>query len=207
MTLQLSFISRHLFITIAIIYFPIYLVSQNSVNFENLCVVTTENNTKAKGINLKLYFPCNWLEFDGERPSVVNKYGYQIDNEFNTQMICVIVIDKVKGIPDNTNPPSDIFSESQLKKNIPPGSTYIGSRAIKVDGLNCGETIFKLDYPSANGVLFAKSISYALFYKDKVINISYGINSNNNSICNNSFTKYLPLFKKLISKTVILNQW
>lgn len=199
--------SKRQFLTLLFMIFVLNcILTQNNFDTDDICEISTDGNGNSKGIKLKLNIPCEWLEYDGKLPSVVKKFGFALDDKYDTKLTQITIINLVVGVTSTMKPPADIFSIENLKRNIPPGSIFISGGISKVDGLESGETISKTVYPSANNNLIGYTLNYMTFYSNKVINISYGVTSSDDKNSQLYFNKYQKYFRFLSSKTEILNK-
>jgi hypothetical protein len=181
--------------------------------WENVCDYKTDGTGKSKGVKLKISYPCDFVQKDGDRPHVVKKFVFnKNDNGFGIYFS----IDSLPTKPTNSEL-EDMFSEEGAKqyflqlanglKQQGIDATFISGRKTRIDGINCIEVIYK-GTGETNVARFKQYVLYYLIpYKNKFINLIYSIGSQNESSVEEVFLDSLIYLKVLASKTVILSKW
>lgn len=161
---------------------------------EKLCSYETLGSVQSKLIKLKMAFPCKWEQANNPIPNGVVKFSIEVNKIRATSSLV---------IGDITNDVSDAYAKSfitpeGLKILTHGAGTIVSNRFFKINGIPGGEVILK---PAKDrGYCFYEIQNYFI-YKRKIILIDYSYASSW-AEASNSYTKYLELFRNLISKTI-----
>jgi hypothetical protein len=102
---------------------------------------------------------------------------------------------------------SELITQKGLKEMAKDLGTFVSGRKVKIDGIDCGETIVKVKRESPAGTFYLYNIQYFLFYKDKLINISFATGGKSETAVKELFDNYKLLLQTLATNTVITSQW
>jgi hypothetical protein len=182
-----------------------YCFAQNSPSsfFNNRCDFKTDGSGKSLGLKIKLSFPCAWKQSDGERPHVVKKFSYAAGTN---SMNSTLTINEIPVTPskDEIN---EMFTQKGLKELCGNDQTFVSGRKLKIDGIDCGEIVFKMTREHPVGTFYLYGISYFFVYENKMINLNYLIGSTTSEQAKKNFDNYITLFRALAGSTVFLSKW
>ncbi|MEY5047616.1 MAG: hypothetical protein RLZZ175_975 [Bacteroidota bacterium] len=194
------------FLLIPLLIFSLNCLSQETPSslLENLCEYKTDGLGKSKGLKIKIKFPCNWKQADGDRPHVVKKFSYDLGD--GSSLNQNIVINQFPYTPSNAEI-NDMLSSQGLKELVGKSGTFISGRKIKIDGIDCGEVKTQMVRETTVGTIYLYSIIYYLVYKDKLIVLTCGAGADNDSRAKEVFENYNIIFKSFANSLVILSKW
>lgn len=195
---------KYLFILFVIFSQCVYSQETAATFWNNRCEFKTDGTGKSLGLKIKLSVPCVWTQADGERPHVVKKFS----NSFGggKSITANLTITKMPYEPSQKEI-SEMFTQQGLKELGNSLGTYISGRKLKIEGIDCGEIIYKIERQSPVAKVYIYAISYNIVYKDKFINLFYASGAGNNLDAKKLFDTYKFLFQGLATNTVILSKW
>jgi hypothetical protein len=168
-------------------------------NKNSICVYNTLNSPKSSGLNIDVYYYCNWQEFKSEdiEPIRLKSYQYYIND--------TVAI----GVSIDIEPLADTFTttdinryRSQFFQEIMIAGAeqeYISSINKKINAVPASEIISFKDSPKD----YSKFLHTHIYYKGKIISIVYVVNTNTKKLTTSTFEKYKKIFSELANKTVI----
>lgn len=172
--------------------------------WDNRCEYKTDGTGKSLGLKIKLTFPCKWTQAEGDRPHVVQKFSYGLEE--GKSIIQGFTITKMATEPSKKEI-ADMFTQSGLKELASATGTFVSGRKLKIDGIDCGEVIIKLKRETPAATICIRFIQYYIVFKDKLINLSFAVGSKDEIETKNLFDNYKTLFQGLATNTVILSKW
>ena len=90
---------------------------------------------------------------------------------------------------------------------MPDEGTFLTAKKITIDGLACAELSYILKSNSVAGELHIYVLQYSLFYKNKLIMISFAAGDLTLDGVKILLNKYQGVFKGIMNSFVLLNQW
>ncbi|GEM_PF-2199709 len=194
-------------IFLILLFSPFYSFCQvkPSQLLDNYCSLNTDTLVKAKGLNLKFFYPCDWEISEGQRPNVVKTFSYVIPKDTMSANITFTV--KNLHTKSNKSQADRLYTIEYLKEVAEDLGKYINGRKVVVDGWPAGETEIELTREVAAGKMTMYMVNYLLVYEDKTISVIYGIGGLNPQKAKEYFDKYKLVFKAYFFKTVILSQY
>lgn len=172
--------------------------------WKNRCEFKTDGSGKSAGLKIKLSYPCSWTQADGDRPHVVKKFSYNIGG--GKSVIQSLTINKMPAEPSKKEI-DEMFTQEGLKEIASGTGTFVTGRKLKIDGLDCGEVVIKVERESPVATVNIYFIQYYMVYKDKMINLAFAAGALTESEAKTLFTSYKTLFQGLATNTVILSKW
>lgn len=195
---------KYLLIIFAFYTHSVFCQETPATFWKNRCDYKTDGTGKSLGLKIKLSYPCNWTQADGDRPHVVKKFSYGLND--GKSVIQALTISQMQGVPTK-NDIAQLLSPTGLKELSGGIGTLISTKKVKIDGLDCGEIILKVKKQSPVATVYFYYIQYYIFYKDKMINLAFAAGGLTESHAKTLFTSYKILFQGLATNTVILSKW
>lgn len=186
--------------------FPLLSFSQNtpSAFWGNRCDYKTDGSGKSLGVKLKLSVPCDWTQADGDRPHIVKKFSHGLSK--GQALNYTLTMSTMPGEPSEKEI-SEMFSPQGLKAFAVENSTYISGRKVKIDGINCGEIVFKIIKSTPALTMNIYFIQYYIPYKDKMINLSFAASGLSGNDAKTLFNTYKVFFQSLATTTIVISKW
>ena len=195
---------KYLFILFVIFTPPVYSQETAATFWNNRCEYKTDGTGKSLGLKIKLSVPCKWRQAEGDRPHVVQKFSYGFEE--GKSIMQGLTITKMPAEPSKKEI-AEMFTQSGLKELASGTGTFVSGRKLKIDGIDCGEVIIKLQRESPVATISIYFIQYYIVFKDKIINLSFAAGSKSESETKKLFDSYKTLFQGLATNTVILSKW
>jgi hypothetical protein len=195
------------------ILFACFLLSINIICYSqttpesfwnNRCEYNTDGTGKSLGLKIKISVPCAWKQKDGDRPHIVQNFNYSFSEGSSLTQTLLVRNMPRKLSKAETN---EMFSHNGLKEIGESIGTYISSRKLRIDGLDCGEIIYKMERENPIGHLFIYGIQYYIIYKDKMIILSFASGSLNYETSKSIFETHQTLFKGIAGTMVFISKW
>ena len=168
---------------------------------------SSKENAKAKGVDFHLDIPKSWLAKEGNRPNIVQKFISQ--NGHGSAMVLILVVELPQATIITEEDVKELAQSEESKDMLPKNSHFINSGFIKIDGLAgmCQE--YKLLQTQLDNEILMHTISYSVYYKNKMISIQCSVGSNSSEEANTDdiFMKYKDLFKLITGSLVVQSQW
>ncbi len=173
--------------------------------YQNRCEFQTDGSGNSLGMKIKLSVPCDWKAQDGDRPNTIKKFSVGLGDTSIGSI--VMVIKKMEGSITKEDLKILTSRASLLEMYKESCDTIISAKQTIIDGIHCGEVIYRLDTERASILLSLYTISYQFFYKDKSILINYSIGSTQRSNYEKHIKDFTLFARGLALNTVIINQW
>ncbi len=168
---------------------------------------TTKNHPKSKGVTINAKLPLSWKQEESDRPNIINKFT---SKNYNSIGIVQFMVKDI-GLSDDyvvTNEGIyDIFEDNTIKQTIPKGSTFISSNRIVLDGLAGNQIIFKTTQTSLDIENTFQSVHFVTIYESKIIFLQCSVYSIEEKQLDDTFNKFLPLFRKIANSLVFPDQY
>jgi len=171
--------------------------------WQNQCDFKTDGTGKSMGLKIKLSVPCAWTQADGERPHVVKKVTYSLND---ATIVQTLLVTKLPDAPSKTELDNQL-TQAGLKTLSKDLGTFISGKRVKVDAVDGGEVVVKATRDAPIGTFYSYLIFYDFFYKEKIITIIYAIGATSDEKAKSLFDSYKTLFRSLCTNTIFLNQW
>lgn len=195
---------RHLIILFLFISLSSSAQEEKNNFWKNRCEIFTDGNGKSLGLKIKMYYPCAWIQEDGERPHIVKKFSYDLG--LGKSLAQTIAIKQMETEPSKREL-DELFSQAGLKKLVSSNATFISGRKVKIDGLDCGEIIQKINRESPVANVSSYLIYYYIIFKNKIITLAFATGASTEKDAKNLFNTYKLLFQDLATNTIILTKW
>jgi hypothetical protein len=187
------------------LFYNSFAQSTPNTDLDNTCEYKTDGTGKSLGLKIKINYPCSWQQSDGQRPHRIKNINHGLDINSGTASIGFSVY-PMPTIRSNEEI-DEMLTQDYIKESVPDGATLISGRKIKIDGLNSTEVEYKIIREMPLGTLYTYNLVYNIYYKDKLILVSYGVGSSSNDKALAKFEEYKTLFKALATMTIIISQW
>lgn len=164
------------------------------------CVLNTNGLSKAKGVNMKLYFPCSWKVYTAEdtTPTLIKQYTHQLEDSL---LIGATYSIEKSPFTLNTQAINKMRSTKGFLKEITEQyGDFISSNSMEINGIKADEVIIENRQPKA----YSYFIINHFYYKQNIITLSYMLIAVTQSQAGYMFDSYQRLFRRLVSKTVIM---
>ena len=181
-----------------------YSQDRPSIFWQNRCEFKTDGSGKSEGLKIKFYYPCAWKSADTDRALIIKKFTYNIGKGKSlTQNVSIGSMPA----PLSKVETKQMFTQEGLREIAGNNGTFISERKVKIDGIDCGEIIFKMKRESPIATAYMYFIQYYIVYEDKIVNLSYGTGALTEAEAKDLYTKYKSLFQALATNTMILSKW
>lgn len=164
----------------------------------------SKGHPKAKGVDFQVSVPESWLQEEGNRPNVIQKFTSENGKGFESVILMVknIPLDEDYKITDQEL--DELFSNDGLKEFVPEGGKYISGKPITIDRYKGGmlefeQTLERLDLQiKMRGIHFITVIGHKMIFVQCMLGALIGeINTDD------EFKKFQPLFR-LIGNSIII---
>mgnify|MGYP003488129010 FL=1 len=180
-----------------------YSQERLSDSWQNICDFKTDGSGKSLGLKIKLSIPCIWKQQDGDRPHVIKRFFHSSDSNL---LASILTIRQMPNKPSKEDV-REMFTQSGLKELCKGLGEFISGRKVIIDGLDSGEIAFKVTREHPVGTLSFYTLQYYFVYEDKMIVLSYSVNSETDKRAKEAFEKFKTLFRGLAGKVVFISQW
>lgn len=162
---------------------------------------------KARGISFSLELPQTWINKEGNRPHIVQKFISKNGGGFATIMVIINDLPLKSDESLSEKDISEILSSNEIYDFVPDGFSYINSGKLSIEGLpglwiQCKGVISR-----ARSSINSEIIQFNLFFKDKLFQIHAQVptHANNKALPGETFIKYERLFDLVANSLVIKN--
>ena len=165
------------------------------------CYKNTSFSPKAKGVNMKIYYPCRWELYsdnDVDVPSLIVQYIRTISDSLSITVSLDIQKSPFK-LTDNVL--NKLLNKEMAKKLNSHSGVFIEYSLEKIGSVRGDVITAKRINPTTTSF----SMIYHFYHNECIITITYLVISNNSSYGNRMFEDYKPLFKRLVKKTEFIN--
>jgi hypothetical protein len=196
---------RSIFLLLLLLKFLNIAAQNNPANFwNNRCYFETDGTGKSTGLKIKLSYPCTWIQSDGDRPHVVKKFSYNLgDGRSVNQSLTIIKMPAELSKKEI----QEMFTKEGLKEMASESGTFVSGRKIKIDGIDCGETVIKFKRESPVATINIYLMQYLMVYKDKMISLAFAASALTENEAETLFISYKILFQGLATNTILLSKW
>lgn len=166
----------------------------------------TNQSIKSEGLNIKIKYPKSWVNKEGDRPHVIQKF---ISKHGDGLELVSIMIEKMDFTPTKEEIES-ILLENNLKTQLPENSKLISINSnLKIDNLNAASITFYCEYQQMNLNIGMITESYYFIYKNYQISLMFYIGSNSNDYKDifNRYLKYKNTAYLIANSIVILSKY
>lgn len=169
---------------------------------------TSDGSGKSQGLKFSIKYPQSYSSKEGERPHIARKFSSGGEK-------CDIVITILK-LPEapSASEKKDALSKSSLLEMVPSTAKALtATDGLIIDGEPAGFIEHYMNRKANAGeqtvTIRAYSRVYCIFYKDYLIQISFGVGSTtaNDASLKARFDNYKFLFSYVINSFVILSKW
>lgn len=171
----------------------------------DLCEFFTKGEEKALGINVRMVYPCDWIVSKNVRPGTLVQYSFNLsDSIYISQNI------NFKKIPTKWDWSIESMKETKKifeKVNLEKGIKLESFKQVSIDLLKSIEYESSLYAENTIGKKHGYTIQYIIPYKLTSIAITFRVTATSIDNAKRLYDLYLPLFKYLADKTVVLSQW
>lgn len=173
-------------------------VAQKEPNsfLNKLCQRYSNNIGESKGINLKLFIPCEWISMAIDIPHGIFKYNYK---EFSSVLASETLV--VANLGKTTDEDAKYLITEPGLRLMTKGATgtYVSFKSLIVNDVKGGEVIIKNELNKSDGIYLNFITQDYFIYGRKIILIQYAITSKSELLCQ----KYLLLFNTLLNRSKI----
>lgn len=199
--------NKLILITISILNLNFNTIAQSIIEtyINDICELRTIGNATTNGVKIRLLYPCEWSGSNNVRPGTLIQYSYYIDElTFITQN----VIFNINSDHWNWSTKSMDKKEEMIRKvNLEKGIKLESFKQISIDLLKSIECKSSFSIEAPVGKRYGYVTQYIIPYEHTSIIITFGVSANSLEIANRVYELYLPFFKYLADKTVVLSQW
>jgi hypothetical protein len=194
-------------ITTFIIYLDFSSIAQPIIEIykNDICELKTNGNDATNGVKIRMLYPCEWAGTDNVRPGTLIQYSYYIDE--TTYITQNINFRKISALWDWSTMSMVKGEEIIRKTNLEKGIKLESFKQISIDLLKSIECKSSIIIEAPVGKKYGYVIQYIIPYKYTSITITFGVTANSLEMANQIYELYVPLFKYLADKTVVLSQW
>lgn len=165
----------------------------------------SKHEVKAKGLDFSIEYPEGWINKDGDRPNIVQKFLCPIENNLVGCMVTIVKsdiefdIDEIKG-----------YNLTDYKSFIESRNLTSLEKGLKIDGIYTDMVFGYHKVERLNFKCNVAALTYYLFYKNYIITIEFSASSVPD--CSESealriFKYYEPVFFRMANSFVLLSQW
>lgn len=192
---------------LAIYLLPIFLFAQREreefIYFSDTgkCIFNTINSANSDGLEMKVYYPCLWQEFNENKkiPTLIKQFIHADNDSLTVGMTISISTSPIKLTDENIE---KIRQPESLKILTEQYGDYFSSKIIKINGIRADEVVLSgRNINSKNRSFF---VVYHLYYKSKIITLTYSLDAANSEALKHVLL-YKIFFRKLINRTEIIN--
>lgn len=167
----------------------------------------TKDHPKAKGLNISIEYPKNWVAKEGERPNIVQKFSGSVD-KYGISSICMILI-LDSPYKSDAEFERDIPSVQGLNAMVPPGAIFMNGGHTKYDGQSGLWITYSAITERAGLSLKAYSMSQMFYFAGKIVTIisTTGGPKEYDNVIYSTFRQNLPLFQLIGNSVIIHDKW
>jgi hypothetical protein len=163
------------------------------------CVINTEALSKANGVDMEMYYPCQWEKSDDD--SITSDLVLRYDRHFTNSLFTGVSL----FVSKINHPFTDIEIDNATKKDALINTTrdkgdYVSSSDTMISGFRSEKIILK----KTTGSAYIYYLFYLIFERSRKITIAYMEGSDNSQLAYREFyNTYLGIFETLAKKTRI----
>jgi hypothetical protein len=174
----------------------------SSVN-NNDCYFNTEGSEKSLGVKIKIEYPCEWKQMDGMRPNVIKNFVLdKLDYSISSTL-------SIKTLPDGMTKEDvdQVLEKVNIEKAGLSLGEFLDGKKTNIDGLPTAEIHVRSVKDTPLGKLYINALYYYIYYKDKLIVLSYLSGSKDEPKSKDIFSENQFQFKKLATQLVVMSQY
>jgi hypothetical protein len=156
---------------------------------------------KSKGVEFALHVPMSWISKEANRPNIVRKFISQ--NGHSTEMAMILVLDFPEGDDLTANYIKSFINQEYMQKNLPPDAILKDYGFFTLETLPGYWQRYTLTVERMKFKLTSETLSYTLFYKDKMIQIQFQVGDFDDKDLEQKFKKFEPLFDSIVNSFVL----
>ena len=172
-------------------------------------VFPSKGHAKAKGLNIKIFYPSSWKQTEGTRPNILQKFqGANIKDGM------VMLITKALPAPYNRKltaaEKNELVSEEVTKGFIPDGAKFISHKITKIDGEIAAMFEYEMIGERVGYSIGQKTLSFIIPHNGTILLIQCatgGDASKGMEATRNRYRAAKPLFTLIASSCVFVDKW
>lgn len=170
---------------------------------------STNGVGKAKGVAFSIESPKTWVAKEGNRPNIAQKFVSENGRGLELLLILIKEMPLQPGEKITEKDISEILNPKDIQDFIPDGGVYLNSGKLTLENLPGFWVHFKMDGARVRNTVGMETIMYAIFYKNKMIQIQGGVMTsiNGEPADRGGLKKYEKLFDLMANSFVIFNMY
>jgi hypothetical protein len=168
---------------------------------------STNGAGKAKGVEFSIESPKTWIAKEGNRPNIVQKFVSENGRGLALLLILIKEVPLQSGEKISEKDVLEILNPKDIQDFIPDGGVYLNSGKLTLENLPGFWLHFKLKGSRVRNTFDVETISYVIFYKNKMIQIQGHVTTavNGDPAEPDGLKKYEKLFDQIANSLVINN--
>jgi len=199
------------FIVACLLFFAIELNAQDrSVEdsmrafYKELCEKKTDGKGQSLGVTMSFMIPCKWAtSLKRSIPNLVNYFDYYLSDSITFSF--VLLVDKAEVNMTNEQISKGLTQET-MKSFVPTDAKLIMATKTKISNYPAAELILSQTQEMAGIKVFLNTVEYLVFYKNKVITMTYSIGSTRIDKVSDYLPKFTILAKGLGGLTYLIDK-
>lgn len=149
----------------------------------------TDGTGESQGVNFSFSYPESWYEEASDYPNLVRKFfSKDSDVALNANILV-----KDHGYTDKEK--EDLLKGTNYKSLVPSDGEFVSGKNLTIHNLQGTNFIYRFTYDTEGQESLQIQMSeYILFYKEKMIILTFSIGDLNKSKVEKYFDQYNPLF-------------
>jgi hypothetical protein len=164
-------------------------------------VFQSAKHPKSKGVDMQIKAPLSWMQKEGDRPNVVQKYVSDFGDGFENIVLTVKEYNENLSQVDFNN----LYSKEGAKLLIPKDAEYITSKRTKIDQVDAIMIIFNNKTESIGMKMNSRVMFFVLIYEKRLITLTCLVGSLGSEIeLQKRFDQIAPLFTS-VARSIVFN--
>jgi hypothetical protein len=166
----------------------------------------SDDLVKSKGLTFSIEVPMSWASRKANRPNIVRKFISQ--NGYGSEMAMILIYNLPEGKHVTENEIKNSINREYIKTTTPTNAILKGHGFIRIENLPGYWQKFIITRQRLRKSIKMETLIYRLFYKDKLIQLSFmvgSLNSKSNLELEKRFKKFKTLFDLMANSFVLRN--
>jgi len=170
---------------------------------------TSDGSGKAKGVAFSIESPKTWAAQEGNRPNVVQKFLSENGRGLEGFLILIKEIPMGPGEKISEKDVSEMLNPKEINNFLPDGAIHIKSGKLNLENLPGFWMHYKMNMSRVKNLWEFEVSMYAIFYKNKMIQIQGQVATsvNGKTINSEGLRRYEKLFDLIANSLVITNMY
>lgn len=161
----------------------------------------SDNPKKSKDVDFSLHVPMSWSSQEANRPNIVRKFISQ--NGHGLEYAVILVYDFPGGESLTAADIKSSVNQKEMKEALPPDANLKNYGFFILETLPGYWQHYTLAAERINFKLTMETVTYTLFYRNKLIQIQFATSDLDEKKLDEKFKKFKPLFEAMANSFVL----